>query len=84
MDADASISSDCVPKTSPRTKQNSAQDDSEGDPEAPRTRSNTAKGVKCFGPRWRGILERERSPSFDSWPEMDAVAGAAGRQPSCL
>jgi hypothetical protein len=35
MDTDASISSDCVTKTSPRTNQNSAQDDSEGDPAAP-------------------------------------------------
>jgi hypothetical protein len=35
MDADASISSDCAPKTSHQSKQKSAQDDLEGDPDAP-------------------------------------------------
>jgi hypothetical protein len=35
IDADASMSSDCVPKTSHQSKQKSTQDDSEGDPDAP-------------------------------------------------
>ena len=34
MDADASMSSDCVPKTSSQSKKKSAKDDPEGDPRA--------------------------------------------------